>query len=373
MIEVQLDNIGKTYGKNNRILENINLNIQTGEFIVVIGPSGCGKSTLLRMIAGLEEITFGKLWIEGQLMNSVPPSERKIAMVFQDYALYPHMTVFGNISFGLKFQKISASEIQNRVDQAAKMLSLFDLLNRKPSELSGGQRQRVAIARALVKHPKVFLFDEPLSNLDVQLRGQTRIEIASLHRTIGSTTVYVTHDQTEAMTLADRIILLHQGQIQQVGSPLELYHRPANQFVASFIGSPEMSFLKGNLEGNSDQKRFSFEGGYLDLHSATAPSKNGAYTLGIRPESLQLIDQNLKKAGTAITLRITHIEKLGYEFHFIGVIGKFQMIARISESNSHFVQLRQIQVGQFLSFSVLQENIHWFDTTGSRIDCQSKA
>src|SRR3954452_4537961 len=246
MADVKLRGIIKSFGELT-IIKGIDLDIRDNEFVVFVGPSGCGKSTLLRLIAGLEEITDGELWIDGMEVSDLPPAQRGIAMVFQSYALYPHMTVYENMGFGLKIAKYKKDEIARRVENAARILQIEHLLDRKPKELSGGQRQRVAIGRAIVREPKVFLFDEPLSNLDAALRGQTRVEIARLHRELGATTIYVTHDQVEAMTLADRVVVLRDGAIEQVGAPLELYHRPSNRFVAGFIGSPKMNFLPATL------------------------------------------------------------------------------------------------------------------------------
>jgi multiple sugar transport system ATP-binding protein len=242
MAYLKLERIEKVFGET-RVIEGIDLEIQQGEFVVFVGPSGCGKSTLLRLIAGLEHIDGGTLQLDGRDITHLPSSKRDLAMVFQSYALYPHMSVFENMSFALKLAKADPSVIKEKVDRAAKILNLTQYLERTPKELSGGQRQRVAIGRAIVRAPKVFLFDEPLSNLDAALRGQTRIEIAKLHRDLGATTIYVTHDQVEAMTLADRVVVLRDGQIEQVGTPLELYDRPANQFVAQFIGTPQMNIV----------------------------------------------------------------------------------------------------------------------------------
>src|SRR5882724_3194995 len=246
MADVSLRNISKSYGKV-EVLHGVSLEVKDGEFVVFVGPSGCGKSTLLRIIAGLEEITKGELYIGGRLVNEVPPADRGIAMVFQSYALYPHMTVYKNMAFGLKFAKTNKDETDRRVREAAEILQLTPYLDRKPRDLSGGQRQRVAIGRAIVREPSVFLFDEPLSNLDAALRINTRIEIAKLHRSLKATTIYVTHDQVEAMTLASKIVVINQGVIEQIGAPLALYHRPANLFVAGFIGSPRMNLVKGKV------------------------------------------------------------------------------------------------------------------------------
>ena len=269
MADVQLNSVKKTYDKT-EVVHGVDLDIKSGEFVVFVGPSGCGKSTLLRMIAGLEEITEGEISIGGEVVNNVIAAERGVAMVFQSYALYPHMTVFENMSFALKQAKAPKDEIQQRVTEAAKILQIENLFERLPKQLSGGQRQRVAIGRAIVRDPKVFLFDEPLSNLDAALRVQTRIEIAKLHSQLTATMIYVTHDQVEAMTLADRIVVLNQGIIEQVGTPIELYSSPKNQFVAEFIGSPKMNII--DLEKDADH----------NLKNINTPSQTSK--VGIRPE-----------------------------------------------------------------------------------------
>ncbi|MEZ5812772.1 MAG: ATP-binding cassette domain-containing protein [Rhizobiaceae bacterium] len=281
---LSLKDVRKSFGKVD-VIKGVNLEVAHGEFIIFVGPSGCGKSTLLRMIAGLEDTTSGKIEIDGEVVNARPPNERGIAMVFQTYALYPHLTVRDNMSLGLKQAKRPAAEITERVATASKMLSLDEYLERRPAELSGGQRQRVAIGRAVVRQPKLFLFDEPLSNLDAALRVHTRLEIAALHRKLDSTMVYVTHDQVEAMTLADRIVVLNAGIIEQVGTPMELYNDPANRFVAGFIGSPQMNFVDAAQLGQKD-----------------------AHTIGIRPEHI-----TLAKSGGRLTGEVSHVEHLGGE------------------------------------------------------------
>ena len=281
MTALTLTNICKSFGPV-EVLKDITLSVEEGEFVVFVGPSGCGKSTLLRVIAGLETATNGAVEIGGEAVDNVPPAQRGIAMVFQSYALYPHLSVCENMALGLKQEKHSKTVIDHRVDKAVKMLDLEAYVDRRPADLSGGQRQRVAIGRAIVREPKLFLFDEPLSNLDAALRINTRVEIAELHRTLSASIIYVTHDQTEAMTLADKIVILRDGQIEQVGSPMELYNNPANQFVAGFLGSPAMNFLK---------------------HAPLQMPVNG--TLGIRPEHLKLVKSGRLK-GT-----VTHVERLG--------------------------------------------------------------
>jgi lactose/L-arabinose transport system ATP-binding protein len=288
MSDLTLETVRKSYGSL-EVIKGVDLDIKSGEFVVFVGPSGCGKSTLLRMIAGLEDITSGTLKIGGETMNDVDPSKRGIAMVFQSYALYPHMTVRENMGFALRFAGVPKAEIARQVEEAARILELEPLLDRKPKQLSGGQRQRVAIGRAIVRHPRVFLFDEPLSNLDAELRVHMRIEIAKLHKTLATTVIYVTHDQVEAMTLADKIVVLRAGVVEQVGSPLDLYDDPENLFVAGFIGSPKMNFFPGAVEDISDGRLTvrlnDVPDTVLTLPPPQAPLKAGdTLTVGIRPE-----------------------------------------------------------------------------------------
>ena len=312
MSEVTLKNVVKSFGQVS-VIKGVDLTVEDGEFCVFVGPSGCGKSTLLRMIAGLEEITSGELKIGGADMTHVGPSERGVAMVFQSYALYPHMTVEENIGFGLRMTGHDGAEIIRRVARAAAMLQLEPLLKRKPSQLSGGQRQRVAIGRAIVRNPEVFLFDEPLSNLDAALRVQMRIEITKLHQELKATMIYVTHDQVEAMTMADKIVVLSAGHIEQVGSPLELYHRPKNLFVAGFIGSPKMNFLKGTAETVEGGTRVRLAAGADLLLPPTAqPLKGETVTLGVRPEHLNAG----KGIGGALKGTLKLAEYLGSETMF---------------------------------------------------------
>ncbi len=292
MSEVSVRKVVKMYEGGVQAVKGIDLEINDQEFVVLVGPSGCGKSTTLRMIAGLEDITDGEIWIGGDVVNDVPPRDRDIAMVFQNYALYPHMSVFDNMAFGLKLRKFPKAEIERRVDEAARILDITPLLERKPKALSGGQRQRVAMGRAIVRNPKVFLFDEPLSNLDAKLRVQMRTEIKKVHQTVRTTTVYVTHDQVEAMTLADRVVVMNHGIIEQVGSPQELYHKPATRFVAGFIGSPAMNFLPCRVEGGNggglalrvnDQIVLPVPPARLDRY---AQHKGKEMVLGVRPEHM---------------------------------------------------------------------------------------
>ncbi|WP_455384313.1 ABC transporter ATP-binding protein [Acidihalobacter prosperus] len=293
MAEIELRKLGKTYGRKNptTVLSDVDLTIGDGEFIVFLGPSGCGKTTLLRMIAGLEEITAGDLLIDGQRANELPPVKRRVALVFQSYALYPHMSVFDNMAFGLKLQdkRGAREEIARRVREAAALLQIDHLLERKPRQLSGGQRQRVAIGRAIVREPALLLMDEPLSNLDAALRGQMRLELIELHRRLGNTTVYVTHDQVEAMTLGDRIAIINEGRIVQVGPPLEVYHRPANRFVAAFIGSPRMNVIDGSLRLDDGAVRVELADGLslaADVEASQTARDGAAVSLGVRPEDL---------------------------------------------------------------------------------------
>ncbi|UQY45521.1 ABC transporter ATP-binding protein [Mixta hanseatica] len=290
MAQLTLEKLQKRYGKSAEVIKSLDLAINSGEFVVIVGPSGCGKSTLLRMIAGLEEISSGSMYINDVYVNDDTPAERGIGMVFQSYALYPHMSVYKNMAFALELSGFSAQEIDARVRESARILQLEPLLDRRPKDLSGGQRQRVAIGRAIVREPKLFLFDEPLSNLDASLRVQMRMEIAALHKRLGATIVYVTHDQVEAMTLADRIVVLNKGHIEQVGTPLELYDRPANEFVAQFIGSPRMNLIPAILQRSGEQQSLVMldNGKTLLLPIATPPEAEGeSVNLGIRPEHIQ--------------------------------------------------------------------------------------
>jgi len=287
MAEVTLKGIGKRFGDVVAV-KDVNLEIADGEFLVLVGPSGCGKSTTLRMVAGLEEISDGEILVGGRRMNDVHPKDRDIAMVFQSYALYPHMDVKTNMSFGLKMRRMKKSEIEERVRRAAEVLELTDFLGRKPKELSGGQRQRVAMGRAIVRDPKVFLFDEPLSNLDAKLRVQMRAEIAKMHQRIGTTIIYVTHDQVEAMTLADRIVVMDGGVVQQVGTPLELFEHPRNRFVAGFIGSPAMNFIACKLEDGSLLRGEGFKVSVPETHRRAVEGHSGEMELGLRPENLKV-------------------------------------------------------------------------------------
>src|SRR5689334_10428183 len=303
MAEIRLTGVKKSYGKL-QVIHGVDVTIADGEFIVIVGPSGCGKSTLLRMIAGLETITDGEIAIAGKRVNEVEPKDRNIAMVFQNYALYPHMTVYENMSYGLRIRRMQPEQIKERVERAAKILELSPYLQRKPRELSGGQRQRVAMGRAIVREPAAFLFDEPLSNLDAKLRVQMRLEIQKLHRELRTTSVYVTHDQVEAMTLADRMIVMNAGTIEQIGAPIRVYDDPESQFVAGFIGSPSMNFLPGRRVGTDIEVG---EGVRVPLPSGLQASAPPSLTVGIRPEHFALG----REGGSVFPLRVETTEALG--------------------------------------------------------------
>ena len=329
--DVRLRGIKKSYGKVD-VIHGIDLDIEPGEFVVFVGPSGCGKTTLLRMIAGLEEITSGELSIAGARVNDLPPSQRGVAMVFQSYALYPHKTVYDNMAFGLKIAKVPKPEIEQRVREASEILQITEYLQRLPKALSGGQRQRVAIGRAIVRNPKVFLFDEPLSNLDAALRTKMRVELKTLLRRLGATMIYVTHDQVEAMTLADKIVVLNKGRVEQVGHPLELYHKPASLFVAGFIGSPQMNFIGGEFAAR---------------HQAT--------TVGLRPEHLNVV------ADGEITGTLKHSEKLGNEtFAYVNAGALGDITARIDGT-------LDVEPGASVALGYAPQHLFRFDSAGKRL------
>jgi sn-glycerol 3-phosphate transport system ATP-binding protein len=344
---ISIRNVVKRYGvgpKANQVIHGVNAEIKDGEFVVLVGPSGCGKSTLLRMVAGLEEISGGEIAIGGRVVNDIEPAERDIAMVFQNYALYPHMTVFDNMAYGLKIAKVPVAEIKQRVDKAAGILQLGPFLARKPRELSGGQRQRVAMGRAIVRQPQVFLFDEPLSNLDAKLRAQTRLEIQKLHHELGVTSLFVTHDQVEAMTLGERLIVMNAGHMEQIGTPEEVYARPATTFVAGFIGSPPMNLLHGRAEGVT----FAVDGAALPLTS-TLP-RAGDLMIGLRPEHAEL---GHSPAGWP--LRVEMIEMLGAERLVHGRIGALPFTVRQDST------LAPPKIGDTVSLRAGAEHLHWFD------------
>ncbi len=331
MATVTLKNISKVYDGGVKAVDSVNIDIKDREFVVLVGPSGCGKSTTLRMIAGLEDITDGELYIDDKLVNDVPPKDRDIAMVFQNYALYPHMTVYDNMAFGLKIRKFPKDEIDQRVREAAKILEIEELLERKPKALSGGQRQRVAVGRAIVRKPKVFLFDEPLSNLDAKLRVQMRAEISSLHHRLQATMIYVTHDQVEALTMADVIVVMKFGVIQQIGGPLEMYNHPANKFVAGFIGSPPMNFLVAQIEADGNDI-YANEGTFRlkvtdEQKKYLTPYVGKSVTFGIRPEDVTF--HHTKKDGETIDGIVSVVEPLGSETHVYIATSKSQVIGKI--------------------------------------------
>ncbi|MCA2961315.1 MAG: sn-glycerol-3-phosphate ABC transporter ATP-binding protein UgpC [Silvanigrellales bacterium] len=371
MSSLTLSSVCKTYANRVEVLRDVNLDVQDGEFIVLVGPSGCGKSTLLRMIAGLEDITSGDIKIGAKRVNALPPAERDISMVFQDYALYPHMSVRENLSFGLRIRKSPLPEIHERVSFAARMLSIEHLLDRLPSQLSGGQRQRVAIGRAIVRKPSLFLFDEPLSNLDAQLRSQTRIELASLHRELGTTVVYVTHDQVEAMTLATRIVVLEKGVIQQVGTPLELYDAPANRFVASFIGNPSMNFFEGDLVFEGGSLLFTTEGHTFNFTGAPrCPGKSGRYVLGLRPEAIKVLTKEGRESEGPVDASpvVVLVEPHGHESHLVSKVGARQVVIR-SSNPKRLEVMERAKPGDALASTIDRNALHWFgaNSAGARI------
>ena len=350
MAELSLRGLIKDYGTV-RIIHGVDLDIRHGEFVVFVGPSGCGKSTLLRMIAGLEQISGGELRIDGVRVNEVAPAKREIAMVFQSYALYPHMTVYRNLSFGLETAGLPKPTIEERVIRAARMLQIEPYLQRKPKALSGGQRQRVAIGRAIVREPKLFLFDEPLSNLDAELRVQMRVELSKLHADLGATMIYVTHDQVEAMTMADRIVVLRAGLIEQVGSPLELYNHPANQFVAGFIGSPKMNFLAGRGAIANGETTFEMDGGGAMPMRAVTVEAGQPLTLGIRPEHIGIGD-----GGLPLTVNLT--EQLGGNTVVYGSLANGQPLV------VQIVGQAKVNRGETITVSFAADKCHLFDAKG---------
>src|SRR5438552_13158949 len=350
MASLSIRNVVKRYGgalHETQVIHGVSAEIADGEFIVIVGPSGCGKSTLLRMVAGLEEISDGEIAIGTRVVNQVEPAERDIAMVFQNYALYPHMSVYDNMAYGLKIAKRPKAEIDARVAKAAKILELGHLLERKPRQLSGGQRQRVAMGRAIVRQRQVFLFDDPLSNLDAKLRAQTRIEIQKLHRELGITSLFVTHDQVEAMTLAQRMIVMNAGRMEQIGTPEAVYQRPATTFVAGFIGSPPMNLLKGSADGT----RFTAGAQVLSL-PGSAP-RHGELILGLRPEHTALS----RNGAAGWPLKVEMIEMLGAERLVYGRLGDALFTVRVDGT------LSPPQPGDVVSLQMAPEHLHWFDAT----------
>ena len=359
MAQVSLKNVRKVYDNDIVAVNDANVEIADKEFVVLVGPSGCGKSTTLRMIAGLEEISGGEILIDGQVVNDVPPKDRDIAMVFQNYALYPHMTVYQNMAFGLKLRKYPKDEIDARVREAADILGIQDLLERKPKALSGGQRQRVAVGRAIVRKPKVFLFDEPLSNLDAKLRVQMRTEISKLHSRLEATMIYVTHDQTEAMTMGDRIVVMKDGLVQQIDTPLKLYNEPTNQFVAGFIGSPSMNFISGSLEKEGDH--IVFDEGKIkmalpsDFDSKLADHVGGEVTFGIRPEDIHDPEtMGTDAAVVEISAQVEVVEPMGNEVFLYLTTGKSSFVARVDP-------LHIPEVDQEVKLAVEINQAHFFE------------
>lgn len=344
MASLRLKNIKKTYDGKKFIVKGVNLEIKDKEFIIFVGPSGCGKSTMLRMIAGLEEITDGELYINDNLVNNLSPQERKTAMVFQSYALYPHMTIYDNIAFSLKLKKISPDIIKKKVEEVSGILDLNEFLKRKPASLSGGQRQRVAIGRAIIREPKVLLFDEPLSNLDAKLRNRMRFEISKLRKNLNSTFVYVTHDQVEAMTLADRIVVFNEGHIQQVGTPMDLYNKPSNLFVAGFIGSPQINSFKGSIEGTT----FKHELFSYNLNKTITEKE---VILAIRSEHIEIVTENEDISG-----EVTLIETLGNETILWIENNNFDFKIRLNTPDNN------IKNGDKLKFKFKLEHIHIFNS-----------
>ena len=355
MAEVSLRRIVKRYGAN-QVVHGVDLDVGHGEFVVFVGPSGCGKSTLLRMIAGLEDISEGELRIDGKRMNEVPPAKREIAMVFQSYALYPHMTVYKNLAFGLETAGFKRHVVEQRVQHAARLLMIEGLLDRRPKALSGGQRQRVAIGRAIVREPKLFLFDEPLSNLDAELRVQMRVELSKLHADLGATMIYVTHDQVEAMTMADRIIVLRDGRVEQAGTPLELYNKPANRFVAGFIGSPKMNFLNARVrdDGSGRRRRLALDGGGEIEMDPPIAAGNEVVEIGIRPEHVELVD-------TGLSMAVSLCEQLGGNSVLHGKIDGGQPIVVQTVGQS------EVKRGDVIQVRLPAASCHVFDRGGKAI------
>jgi multiple sugar transport system ATP-binding protein len=353
MAQVVLKDLNKKYDEVHAV-KDVNLHIRDKEFIVLVGPSGCGKSTTLRMVAGLEEITAGEIVIGDRVVNDLPPKDRDIAMVFQNYALYPHMTVYDNMAFGLKMRKFPKAEIEKRVQEAADILGIRELLKRKPRQLSGGQRQRVAVGRAIVRHPQVFLFDEPLSNLDAKLRVQMRVELKRLHDRLETTAIYVTHDQVEAMTLGDRVVVMKDGWIQQVGEPLELYGKPANKFVAGFIGSPAMNFAEATIVEEGGALIATNPGFRIPVPAAKIDRlrayKGQTLTMGVRPE-----DMTVEGSGKHVLEALVEVvEPLGSEILLDVKVGAHPMVARVEPTV-------RAKVHEKIRLNVEPDRLHFFD------------
>jgi multiple sugar transport system ATP-binding protein len=364
MARVTLNKLVKMYDRTEAV-RGIDLDISDSEFVVLVGPSGCGKSTTLRMIAGLEEVSGGEIRIDGEVVNDLPPKDRDIAMVFQNYALYPHMTVFENMSFGLRLKHFPKAEIKQRVDEAARILDIAELLQRRPKQLSGGQRQRVAMGRAIVRHPKVFLFDEPLSNLDAKLRVQMRTEIKKVHQKVRTTTVYVTHDQVEAMTLADRVVVMRAGVIEQIGTPNELYHNPATRFVAGFIGSPAMNFIPCNLEENAGALSVRLGDGLALPVPATRtavyrPYVGRSVVFGLRPEHLTEAHAHAEPGTAELSLKVDVIEPMGMETMVYVTVDGVEICARVDPAAA-------AQPGQTMRFLADLRHMHLIDAQTDRV------
>jgi multiple sugar transport system ATP-binding protein len=358
MAKIKLEQLTRKYGPVTAV-DNVNLDINDDEFLVLVGPSGCGKTTTLRMVAGLEDITSGSVFIGDRRVNDVEPKDRDIAMVFQSYALYPHMSVYDNMAFGLKMRKVAPTEIERRIQEASAMLGIGHLLKRKPRELSGGQRQRVALGRAIVREPAVFLMDEPLSNLDAQVRANTRTELLRIHQRVKNTVMYVTHDQVEAMTMGDRIVVMKDGIVQQVAAPKEIYDHPANKFVASFIGSPPMNFLDAELQMKGDTAVLSGPAFAFSINGTAAqkltnlPSRN--VTLGVRPEDV-IVSNGTAAAGTGMRSRVDVVETLGAEQHLF-LMADGSSHALLARVNSDF----NAQIGDQVNATIDPSKLHVFD------------
>ncbi|MCM2559812.1 sn-glycerol-3-phosphate import ATP-binding protein UgpC [Alcaligenes faecalis] len=360
MASLRFEGVKKTYPNGTVVIHGIDVDVKDGEFVVIVGPSGCGKSTLMRMVAGLESVTAGQVLIDGKVVNDLEPAERDIAMVFQNYALYPHMSVFDNMAYGLKIRKFSKDEIKQRVNAAAAILELGALLERRPGQLSGGQRQRVAMGRAIVREPKVFLFDEPLSNLDAKLRVQMRLEIQKLHRRLKTTSLYVTHDQIEAMTLAERMIVMNQGMPEQIGTPAEVFERPASVFVATFIGSPPMNLLPVEVDAQGQIRQDNGQPVQFGPEMVPAAVRGRKVFLGIRPEHIQL-------HVPGVTTQVEMVEILGSEQLLHLGCGDYRIIVRcpIEQTREY-----PIQIGEAIQIGYMPPHpLHWFDRdTGLRIE-----
>jgi multiple sugar transport system ATP-binding protein len=357
MSTLELRGVGKSFGAM-KVIHEVDVRVEDREFVVIVGPSGCGKSTLLRMIAGLEEVNSGELLIDGKRMNDVPAAKRQIAMVFQSYALYPNMTARENLAFSLKLAKVPRAEIAEKVARAAAILKIEELLDRRPGQMSGGQRQRVAIGRAIVRNPKIFLFDEPLSNLDAKLRVQMRVELKKLHERLGTTAIYVTHDQVEAMTLGDRVVVMRDGRVQQVGDPMELYNQPANRFVAGFIGSPAMNFAEVRIAAGAGAVWAESDGIRIKVPPALSdrvgPYAGKAVTMGVRPEDMHIAGDG-ESSDLAIEAAVEVVERLGAEILLDVAIGGATMVASVEPT-------AKAKVHERLRLALNPDRLHFFDS-----------